>query len=146
MKKGQYIRLFLANNDDSGDAVVIARATDLQLHISATVENSTTKDDGGESTWVTNEVTGLQYDISSSALVIAESDDNDLATLLAILESSEEELAWNICEVSGNDNRTAGTEICSGYAMATSLQVNAQNRQNATLQISLKGNGAIDYS
>lgn len=144
MKQGQYIRLFLAFDDDPGDCAVIAAATDLSLHISATVEASTTKDDG-DGLWVSNEVTGLSYDISSSALVVSEADDNDLNTVIGYFETDggDDSHAWIIAEVSGDDNRTLGDVICSGQAIPTSLQVNAANRQNSTLSISLQGTGSI---
>lgn len=145
MKQGQYIRLFLAYDNDPGDYAVIAAATDLSLHISATVEASTTKDDG-DGLWVSNEVTGLSYDISSSALVVSEADDNDLNTVIGYFETdgdADTSHAWTIAEVSGDDNRTLGSIICSGQAIPTSLQVNAANRQNSTLSISLQGTGSI---
>lgn len=145
MKQGQYIRLFLSSDDDPGDHAVIAAATNLSLHISATVEASTTKDDG-DGLWVSNEVTGLSYDISSSALVVSEADDNDLNTVIGYFETNGEadtSHAWIIAEVSGDDNRTLGDVICSGQAIPTSLQVNAANRQNSTLAISLQGTGSI---
>lgn len=145
MKQGQYIRLFLSQDDDPGNYIVIAAATDLSLHISATVESSTTKDDG-DGLWVSNEVTGLSYDISSGALVVSESDDNDLNTVIGYFETDGDDdtsHAWTIAEVSGDDNRTLDSIICSGQAIPTSLQVNAANRQNSTLSISLQGTGSI---
>lgn len=145
MKQGQYIRLFLSFDGDDGNCAVIAAATDLSLHISATVEASTTKDDG-DGLWVSNEVTGFSYDISSSALVVSEADDNDLNTVIGYFETNgdaDTSHAWVIAEVSGDDNRTLGSAICSGQAKPTSLQVIAANRQNSTLSISLQGTDSI---
>ena len=86
MKKGQYIRLLLATS--ANPTKVIAAAKTMQLHGSATTEESSTKDTTGDD--LEYEVTGLSYDISGSGLVLSTDDAlntgansaNDVLTML----------------------------------------------------------------
>lgn len=145
MTKGQFIRLFLSDDDQASGLKVIAAAKELTLHLSAQVENSSTKDTTGN--FVENEITALSYDISTTSLVL--SGDDSLITgakHLASLEAMYDDdnlLAWQIANVSGTNNRTKGTVICSGKAYLTQLTINSANRQNATAQTTLKGYGEI---
>ena len=45
--------------------------------------------------------------------------------------------------MSGTNNRTAVQTLFSGTAKLTQLQINAQNKQNATYSGTLNGYGAI---
>lgn len=143
MKKGQFIRLLVS--DTNNTEKVMAAAKELSLHLSATIEDSSTKDTTGD--WVENEITALSYDISSSSIVIEE--DDSLATSANGLKDVESYwqdgdcLYWLIANMSGTNNRTKGTTICSGRAYLTSLTINAANKQNATYQMSLQGYGDI---
>lgn len=143
MKKGQYIRLFLFNAQDM-DFAPIAAAKQMSLHGSAQTEESSTKDTTGDA--LEYEVTGLSYDISGSGLVLT---DNDLlstgAKSLHQLEvyADGRKLFWKICVVDGTNNRTIDTVICSGEARLTQLQMQGQNRQNATFSYTLTGVGKL---
>lgn len=146
MTKGQFIRLFLSSDNTAAPAAVIAAAKSLSLHVSATVENATTKDTEGD--WIVNEVTAINYDISTNALV--DSGENitsqvagmDLGSLEGIYEASSP-VKWQIANVSGDNQRTKGTVLFSGSAVITTLTINAPNRQTATYDCSLTGYGDI---
>ena len=143
--KGQFVRLFLSSDNTTAPAAVIAAARSLQIHVSMSMEDSTTKDTPGN--WQIQEPTGLSYDISTSALVRG----NDTITSavagksLSDLESIYEAgtpVKWKICNVSGANQRTAGSVIASGSVLLTQLTMNGPNRQNATYDAQLTGYSA----
>lgn len=143
--KGQFVRLFLSNS--SNPALVVAGAKTLQLHVSMSLEDATTKDTPG--TWQVQEPTGLSYDISTNALVASNETitsavgGQTLATLMDFYESSTL-LYWQIANTSGDNQRTKGSVIVSGQARIGSITVNAANRQVATYDTQLSGYG--DYT
>lgn len=143
--KGQFVRLFLA--DISIPDLVIAGAKTLSLHVSLNLEDATTKDTPG--TWQVQEPTGYTYDIRSNAIVSSDElitstvDGQTLASLMEHYEASDL-LNWQIANVSGANQRTKGSVICSGQCRISSIAVNAANRQVATYDTSLAGYG--DYT
>lgn len=142
MQKGQYIRLLvsLATNPTT----VVAAAKQMALHGSAQTEDSTTKDTTG--TDLEYEVTGQSYDITGSGLVLTPSDElltgavglNDFETWI-----KDQLLNWRICVMEGTNNRTVVEEIGHGQGKLTNLQIQAQNKQNATYNYTINGYGAI---
>ena len=142
--KGQFVRLFLS--DISNPALVIAGSKSLSMHISLSMEDSTTKDTPG--TWQVQEPTGYTYDISSNALVASNETitssvgGQTLATLMDYYEASDL-LYWQIANVSGANQRTKGAVICSGQCRISSIQVTAENRQVAVYNTSLAGYGDL---
>lgn len=145
--KGQFVRLFLGNDNTTAPSKVIAAATSLTLHVSLTLEDATTKDTTGD--WIVQEPTGLSYDISTSALmrgddtITSSVDGQEIADLEDIYEASQP-VKWKIANVSGDNNRTAGATIVSGSVVITQLTLNGPNRQNATYDAQLTGYG--DYT
>ena len=143
--KGQFVRLFLSSDNTTAPAKVIAAAKTLSLHVSLSVEDATTKDTDG--TWQVQEPTGLSYDISTSALVrgndtiTSQVAAQDLASIEEIYEAGTP-VKWKIANVSGDNQRTASSTICSGSCLLTSLQISAQNRSSATYQATLNGYGS----
>jgi predicted secreted protein len=143
--KGQFVRLFLS--DTSNPALVLAGAKTLQLHVSMSLEDATTKDTPG--TWQVQEPTGLSYDISTNALVASNETitsavgGQTLGTLMDFYEASTL-LYWQIANTSGDNQRTKGSVIVSGQARIGSIAVNAANRQVATYDTQLSGYG--DYT
>ena len=143
--KGQFVRLFLSTT--ANPAHVLAGAKTLQLHVSMSLEDATTKDTPG--TWQVQEPTGLSYDISTNALVASNEtitssvDGYAIDDLMNIYESSNL-LYWQIANVSGDNQRTKGSVIVSGQARIGSIAVNAANRQVATYDTQLSGYG--DYN
>ena len=142
MKRGQYIRLLLAPANYTQEVVAVAKQ--LTLHGTAQTEESSTKDTTGDD--LEFEVTSLGYEITGSALVLAEGD-----TLLSGSVSFREFvdllknqlLNWKICVMEGTNNRTIVEEICHGQAKLTNLQAQAPNKQNTTYNYTLAGYGPL---
>lgn len=142
--KGQFVRLFLSGDNTNDPDSVIAAAKNLSLHVSVGVENVTTKDTSG--TWVINEPTTLAYDITTNALMrggdtITSQVDGKAYSDIQAIYVAHTPVKWKIANVSGANNRTAGTTIVSGSALLTNLQVNSPNRQNADYTATLNGYG-----
>ena len=142
--KGQFVRLFLGSDNTAAPSTVIGAAKTLSLHVSLTMEDATTKDTTGE--WQIQEPTGLNYDITTGALV--RSGDTitsavgakGLSDLETIYEAGTP-VKWKIANVGGDNNRTASSTIVSGSCLLTQLQVNAPNRANADYSATLNGYG-----
>ena len=147
--KGQFVRLFLSSDNTTAPAKVIAAAKSLSLHVSMTLEDATTKDTTGN--WQIQEPTGLSYDISTSALVRGNDTitsavaAQDFASIEEIYEAGTP-VKWKICNVSGNNQRTAGAVIASGSVLLTQLTLNGPNRQNATYNAQLTGYGPYNVA
>ena len=145
--KGQFVRLFLGSDNTATPSTVIAAAKTLSLHVSLTLEDATTKDTAGD--WLIQEPTALNYDISTNALVrsgetiTSAVGAKGLADLETIYEAGTP-VKWKIANVSGDNNRTAGSVIASGSVVLTQLTLNGPNRQNATYDAQLTGYG--DYT
>ena len=143
--KGQFVRLFLSDDNTAAPAKVIAAAKTLSLHVSMSMESASSKDTPGN--FDIQEPTGLNYDISTSALVRGNDTitsavaGQDLASIESIYEAGTP-VKWQIANVSGANQRTKGSVICSGSCLLTQLQISAQNRSNATYQATLTGYGA----
>ena len=125
--KGQFVRLFLGNDNLAAPVKSIASARKLSLHCSISLEDCTTKDTDGN--WIVQEPTELSWDISTSALIRG----NDTITSsvqaqgLAELETIKEAgnpVKFKIANTSGANNRTAGAVIMSGSVIITSLTLN----------------------
>ena len=138
------LNLFLSGDNTTSPTTVIGAAKQLSLHVSLSLEDSSTKDTTGE--WLIQEPTALNYDITTNALVRG----NDTITSqvpaqgLADLESiyaGSTPVRWAIYNVSGANNRTIGAMIVSGSAILSSLQINGQNRSNADYTAQLTGYG-----
>ena len=142
MQKGQYIRLLLSVA--ANPSTVVAAAKQMALHGSAQTEDSSTKDTAG--TDVEYEVTGQSYDITGSGLVLTPNDTlltggvglNDFENWI-----KDQLLNWKICVMEGTNNRTVVETIASGQGKLTNLQIQAQNKQNATYNYTINGYGAI---
>ena len=145
--KGQYVRLFLSNDNTVAPSKPIASALQLSLHVSLTLEDATTKDTTGD--FVVQEATALNYDITSNALVrsgetiTSQVTGMDMAAIEVIYEAGTP-VKWKIANVSGDNNRTASSTIVSGSALVTQLQASGPNRSNAAYTTTLNGYG--DYN
>lgn len=143
--KGQFVRLFLSDDNTAAPAKVIAAAKTLSLHVSMSLESATTKDTPGN--WDVQEPTALNYDISTSALVRGNDTitsavaGQDLASIEEIYEAGTP-VKWKIANVGGDNQRTASSTIVSGSCLLTQLSIQAQNRSNTTYQATLTGYGA----
>ena len=142
MQKGQYIRLLVSLAADP--STVVAAAKQMALHGSAQTEDSSTKDTTGNA--LEYDVTGQSYDITGSGLVLTPNDTlltgavglNDFESWL-----QDQVLNWKICVMEGTNNRTVVEEIAHGQGKLTNLQIQAQNKQNATYNYTINGYGAI---
>ena len=145
--KGQFVRLFLGSDSDNTAApsTVIAAARTLQLHVSLTMEDATTKDTANGD-WQVQEPTALAYDISTGALVrsgetiTSQVGAKSLADLETIYEAGTP-VKWKIANVGGDNNRTASSTIVSGSVILSQLAINGPNRQNADYTATLNGYG-----
>lgn len=142
MEKGQYYRLLLGTA--ANPTKVIAAAKEMQLHLSAQTEDSTTKDTDDD--WTEFEITSMSYDITGSALVLSTDDSlssggNDLNDLLGSMQDTL--LYWRICVMEGTNNRSIVETLFSGTAKLTNLQMQGQNKQNATYSYTLNGYGTL---
>ena len=143
--KGQFVRLFLGNDNTATPSKVIAAAKQLSFHVSLSVENATTKDTQGD--WQVQEPTGLSYDISTNALarggdtITSTVQGQSLSDVQDIYEASEP-VKFEIANVSGYNQRTKGAVIVSGSVVITQLTLNNPNRQNSDYSASLNGYGA----
>jgi hypothetical protein len=147
LTKGQFVRLFLGSDNTTTPSAVIAAAKQLQLHVSLSLENSTTKDTTGN--WVAQEPVSLSYDITTSALVesgetITSSVDGQGLAELENIKEAGTPVKWQIANVSGANNRTKGSVIVSGSAQLTQLEIQAQNKTVAQYNATLQGYG--DYT
>jgi hypothetical protein len=112
---------------------VVAFSTNLSLHLSATTENSTTKD-----TTDTNgnyneyDVTQRSGDIQFSALVGVGTDTGGKSFADFLDKVDDSLISWKIMYMSGTNNRTPGKTLCSGQGKLVNVNPTAQNRQKAT--------------
>ena len=147
--KGQFVRLFLSNDNTAAPTAPIAAAKQLQLHVSVSLEDATTKDTEGE--WTIQEPTAISYDITSNALmrsgetIISQVTGKDVAAIEALYEAGTP-VKWKIANVSGANNRTASSTIVSGSVILTQLTLNGPNRQNADYTATLNGYGNYEVA
>lgn len=142
--RGQYVRLYLSSNSTDTPIKVIGAAENLQLHVSCTVEDVSTKDTVGD--YVINEVTAISYDITTEALVRSGETITSLVaaqdlTSITNIYKAGLPVKWQIANVSGDNNRTKGTVLASGLVQITQLQISAQNRQRSTYNATMQGYG-----
>ena len=142
--KGQFVRLFVGDNNTADPSKVLASALTCSLHVSVTLEDSTTKDTPGD--WIVQEPTGISYDISTSAMmendetITSQVQGQTIADLETIYNNSQP-VKFKIANTSGANNRTAGATIVSGSVVITSLELQGPNRQTAQYNATLQGYG-----
>lgn len=145
--KGEKVRLFLSSDGTTAPSSVVAAAQNLALHVSLSLENSTTKDTSGE--WICQEPTELNYDISSTALVrsgdtiTSQVGGKSFADLETLYEAGTPFL-WKIANVGGDNNRTASSTIVSGSILITQLEQSSPVDQPSKYTMQAVGYG--DYT
>ena len=134
--KGQNLRLFV--NDKC-----IGASQSCEVHISATLENSSSKDDTDDSQ--RNEVTGKAWDGSASALVLSEEDAQAIGIDDA-LDLIGQEVRIKFQETTGDKNRSAkaGGISRSGKAIVSDVKATFGNRANSTWDLQLTGNSPLE--
>lgn len=139
--KGQNFRIFIGSTTTLKP---VAAATSCTVHLSTTLEDSSTKDTSGNFT--SQDVTGVAWDISCDALFSVEADSGAQtgADLLSLLLAQEEVyVSFDITSASSDKNRTSSSTLYSGKAWINDISVSAPNRQNTTYSIQLTGNGTL---
>lgn len=123
----------------------IAMATSCTFHISAQVEDSSTKDDAND--FANNEVTGLSWDASTDSLVtLTDSGTNgELPTDLMSLIINKTLVTLTFDQTAGANNRVGQNSAIkrSGQAYLTDYSLSAPNRQNSTLSCQFTGSGPL---
>jgi len=142
MDKGQHLRLIFTPSDHN---FFVALATDLTLHLSASTENSTTKDSSdSDGNWNEYDVTQRSGDIQFAGLIAVGTDDAaGESYLLDDIDVSDTVMSWKLAFVSGDNNRTIGKTLCSGSGKITSLTMEGTNRQKATYRGQMNIYGAV---
>ena len=136
--KGQNLRVMVGGK-------CIAMSTSAQFHISAELQDSSTKDSTGD--WQEQEVVGLSWDASCDALVtLTDNGSNgELATDLMSVMINKTPVTLTFDQTAGTNNRTGqnATIKRSGSAYISDIQITAQNRQNSTFTVQFQGTGAL---
>lgn len=141
--KGQNLRVMVAAS--SGSEKCIAMATSCQFHVSATLEDASTKDSVGD--FQEQEVTGLSWDASTESLVTLTDNgtNGELPQDLLSLMINKTKVHLVFDQTAGTNNRTGQNSAIkkSGWAWISDIQVTAANRQNSTLSVQFAGTGAL---
>lgn len=123
----------------------IAMSTSVQFHVSAELQDSSTKDSTGD--WQEQEVVGLSWDASCDALVTLTDNgtNGELATDLMSVMINKTPVTLTFDQTAGTNNRTGqnATIKRSGSAYISDIQITAQNRQNSTFTVQFQGTGAL---
>lgn len=141
MDKGQHLRLLLK---ESTTKYPFALAVGLQFHLSATTEDSTTKDTTDTNgTWNEYEVTQRSGDIQIDAL-IGTGTDAAAKTLNDVVNAvSNTPVDWELAIVGGANNRVVATTICTGKGKITNVSPTGANRQKAQYSCTLNIYGPV---
>lgn len=146
MEKGQHLRLLIsAEEGSSAEYLFIGLATDLTFHLSASLEDSSTKDssDTNGNIWQENEVTARTGDIQFGGLVSTGTDTAAKKFKDIIDGVNDDVVYWKIAAVSGANNRVVGKTICSGEGKISNCTADAQVGQRATYSGTLNIYGPV---
>ena len=133
--KGQNFRVLIGGN-------VVAAATSCSLHISADLEETSTKDSTGG--WKEQEAVSKSWDGSADALVKIDATESGLVAFDApALIGTQVAIVFE--EAGGAQNRVAtsgGTQF-TGQAIINDLSLTFQNKSNSTYSIQFTGVGEL---
>lgn len=134
--KGQNLRLFLNKK-------VIGCSTSCTLHLSADLEDTSTKDSTGM--YKMQECTGLSWDCSVDALMQVAQTVTGEKTVDDIMDLIGQDVIIEFVPTSGDNNRTRDDDhfIKHGHAIVNDISINAGNRSNVTYSVQLSGNGPL---
>ena len=130
--QGQNLRLFL------GDKVV-AGATDCTVHVAATLDDSSTKDDTGGAPH--QEFVGYTYDVSSESLFAVDGSIDMLSTMLA-----GQPVAFDFEQTNGDKNQVKVKSLVSGKVLINDASFKATNKQKATASFQAQGTGPLSIN
>jgi hypothetical protein len=120
-------------------------ATSCQFHVSAQLEDSSTKDSTGD--WQEQEVTGLSWDAQTDSLVTLTDNgtNGELPQDLLSLIINKTKVTLTFDQTNGANNRTGMNSAIkrTGQAFVTDVNITAQNRQNSTISAQFTGTGPL---
>ena len=141
MDKGQHLRLLIK---ESATKLPFALAVGLQFHLSATTENSTTKDTTDTNgNWEEYDVTQRSGDIQVDALIGTGTDAAAKTLNDVITAVSDTPVDWELAIVGGANNRVVSTTICTGKGKITNVSPTGANRQNAQYSCTINIYGPV---
>ena len=144
MDKGQHLRLVFPEGTGTTTNYFVAMAVDLTFHLSATTEDSSTKDTTDTNgDWNEYDVTQRSGDIQFSALIGVGTDANGKSLADWIDDVKDEQIPWKLVMVNSTNNRNIVKTVCSGNGKLSNLQMSAQNRQKATYSGTLNIYGPV---
>ena len=144
MDKGQHLRLVFPEGTGTTTNYFVAMAVDLTFHLSATTEDSSTKDTTDTTgDWNEYEVTQRSGDIQFSALIGVGTDANGKSLADWIDDVKDEQIPWKLVIVDSTNNRNIVKTVCSGNGKLSNLKMSAQNRQKATYSGTLNIYGPV---
>ena len=136
--KGQNLRVMVGGK-------CIAMATSCTFHVSAQLEDSSTKDSVGD--FQEQEVTGLSWDAQTESLVtLTDNGSNgELPQDLLSLMINKTKVTITFDQTSGTNNRVAQDSAIkkTGQAYITDVNITAANRQNSTCSVQFTGTGPL---
>ena len=136
--KGQNLRILVGGK-------CVAMATSCTFHVSAQLEDSSTKDSVGD--WQEQEVTGLSWDAQTDSLVTLEDNgtNGELPQDLLGLIINKTKVTITFDQTAGANNRVTQNSAIkrTGEAYVTDVTITAQNRQNSTFSAKLTGTGPL---
>ena len=136
--KGQNLRVMVGGK-------CIAMATSCTFHISAQLEDTSTKDSTGD--WQEQEVVGLSWDASTESLVTLTDNgtNGELPQDLLSLIINKTLVTLTFDQTAGTNNRTGQNSAIkrTGTAYLTDVSISAQNRSNAQFSCQFSGTGPL---
>ena len=136
--KGQNLRVMVGGK-------CIAMATSCQFHVSAQLEDSSTKDSVGD--FQEQEVTGLSWDAQTESLVTLEDNgtNGELPQDILSLMINKTKVTLTFDQTAGTNNRVAQNSVIkkTGQAYVSDINISAQNRQNSTISVQFTGTGPL---
>lgn len=136
--KGQNLRILVGGK-------CVAMATSCTFHVSAQLEDSSTKDSVGD--WQEQEVTGLSWDAQTDSLVTLEDNgtNGELPQDLLGLIINKTKVTITFDQTAGTNNRVGQNSAIkrTGEAYVTDVTITAQNRQNSTFSAKFTGTGPL---
>ncbi len=136
--KGQNLRVMVGGK-------CIAMATSCTFHVSAQLEDSSTKDSVGD--FQEQEVAGLSWDAQTESLVTLEDNgsNGELPQDLLSLMINKTKVTLTFDQTAGTNNRVGQNSVIkkTGDAYITDMSVQAANRQNSTLSVQFTGTGPL---
>lgn len=136
--KGQNLRVMVGGK-------CIAMATSCTFHVSAQLQDSSTKDSVGD--FQEQEVTGLSWDAQTESLVTLEDNgsNGELPQDLLSLMINKTKVTLSFDQTAGANNRVGQNAAIkkTGDAYINDISINAQNRQNSTLSVQFSGTGPL---